>query len=61
MPDYPTLFPKFADSLIGAHDDIVKPAETDALDWEVEFGSSSATRYAEQTTRRQRPRSPASP
>lgn len=37
LPSYPTLFPKFAETLIGAHDDIVKPAETDALDWEVEL------------------------
>jgi acylpyruvate hydrolase len=37
LPSYPTLFPKFADTLIGANDDIVKPAETDALDWEVEL------------------------
>ncbi|MGW0180938.1 fumarylacetoacetate hydrolase family protein, partial [Nocardia sp. NPDC003345] len=37
LPAYPTLFPKFADSLIGAADPIVKPAETDALDWEVEL------------------------
>ncbi|MEU5991515.1 fumarylacetoacetate hydrolase family protein [Spirillospora sp. NPDC047418] len=37
LPSYPTLFPKFADSLVGARDDIVKPAETDALDWEVEL------------------------
>ncbi|MEU8362589.1 fumarylacetoacetate hydrolase family protein [Nonomuraea sp. NPDC048882] len=37
LPAYPTLFPKFADSLIGARDDIVKPPETDALDWEVEL------------------------
>ncbi|MFI9628856.1 fumarylacetoacetate hydrolase family protein [Streptomyces sp. NPDC052042] len=37
LPDYPTLFPKFADTLLGANDDIVKPAETDALDWEVEL------------------------
>jgi acylpyruvate hydrolase len=37
LPDYPTLFPKFADTLIGADDDIVKPTETDALDWEVEL------------------------
>jgi acylpyruvate hydrolase len=37
LPSYPTLFPKFADSLVGAHDDIVKPVETDALDWEVEL------------------------
>ncbi|AJE42974.1 fumarylacetoacetate hydrolase family protein [Streptomyces nodosus] len=37
LPNYPTLFPKFADTLLGAGDDIVKPAETDALDWEVEL------------------------
>lgn len=37
LPAYPTLFPKFAETLIGAHDDIVKPEETDALDWEVEL------------------------
>ena len=37
LPAYPTLFPKYGDSLIGAHDPIVKPAETDALDWEVEL------------------------
>lgn len=37
LPSYPTLFPKFADSLIGPNDPIVKPAETAALDWEVEL------------------------
>ncbi|MFI5718649.1 fumarylacetoacetate hydrolase family protein [Nocardia sp. NPDC051750] len=37
LPSYPTLFPKFADSLIGANDPIVKPGETEALDWEVEL------------------------
>ncbi|MFE7719681.1 fumarylacetoacetate hydrolase family protein [Nocardia rhizosphaerihabitans] len=37
LPAYPTLFPKYADTLIGANDDIAKPAETDALDWEVEL------------------------
>ncbi|MEV5651969.1 fumarylacetoacetate hydrolase family protein [Nocardia sp. NPDC052254] len=37
LPRYPTLFPKFADSLIGPNDAIRKPAETDALDWEVEL------------------------
>lgn len=37
LPAYPTLFPKFADSLIGANDDIPKPPETEALDWEVEL------------------------
>ena len=37
LPEYPTLFSKFADTLIGATDDIVRPAETDAFDWEVEL------------------------
>ncbi|MFD6242523.1 MULTISPECIES: fumarylacetoacetate hydrolase family protein [Streptomyces] len=37
LPSYPTLFPKFAETLLGAHDDIAKPAETDTLDWEVEL------------------------
>jgi acylpyruvate hydrolase len=37
LPNYPTLFPKFAETLLGAGDDIAKPAETDALDWEVEL------------------------
>ncbi|MGW0927557.1 fumarylacetoacetate hydrolase family protein [Streptomyces sp. NPDC002644] len=37
LPAHPTLFPKFAETLIGAHDDIVRPAETDAFDWEVEL------------------------
>lgn len=37
LPSYPTLFPKFADTLCGADDPIEKPAETAALDWEVEL------------------------
>ncbi|MFE2936286.1 fumarylacetoacetate hydrolase family protein [Streptomyces sp. NPDC059278] len=37
LPNHPTLFPKFAETLLGAGDDIVKPAETEALDWEVEL------------------------
>ncbi|MFI8865439.1 MULTISPECIES: fumarylacetoacetate hydrolase family protein [unclassified Streptomyces] len=37
LPDYPTLFPKFAETLLGAGDDIVKPPETEAFDWEVEL------------------------
>ena len=37
LPEYPTLFAKFADALIGANDDIVLPAETDAVDWEAEL------------------------
>ena len=37
LPEYPTLFCKFADTLLGATDDIVRPAETEAFDWEAEL------------------------
>jgi acylpyruvate hydrolase len=37
LPEHPTLFAKFADTLTGANDDIVKPAESDQWDWEVEL------------------------
>ena len=37
LPEHPTLFAKFADTLVGATDDIVRPDETDAFDWEVEL------------------------
>jgi acylpyruvate hydrolase len=37
LPEYPTLFSKFSDTLIGATDDIVRPDETEAFDWEVEL------------------------
>lgn len=37
LPEYPTLFSKFSDTLIGADDDIVRPAETDRFDWEAEL------------------------
>ena len=37
LPEYPTLFSKFADTLIGPGDDIVRPHETEAFDWEVEL------------------------
>lgn len=37
LPEHPTLFAKFADSLIGAGDDILRPDETEQFDWEVEL------------------------
>ncbi|HVV23712.1 MAG TPA: fumarylacetoacetate hydrolase family protein [Pseudonocardiaceae bacterium] len=37
LPEYPTLFAKFPPALIGAHDDIVLPAVSDAMDWEAEL------------------------
>ena len=37
LPEYPTLFAKFSDTLIGAQDNIVIPDASDALDWEAEL------------------------
>lgn len=36
-PEYPTLFGKFADALIGASDPIVLPRAAERVDWEVEL------------------------
>lgn len=36
-PEFPTVFAKFTDALVGAHDDIVLPAASRAVDWEVEL------------------------
>lgn len=38
LPEHPTLFAKFADSLTGPYDDVVAPAEDEMLDWECELG-----------------------
>lgn len=37
LPEYPTVFTKFADSLTGANDDIEVPAEEHRIDWEGEL------------------------
>jgi acylpyruvate hydrolase len=39
-PEYPTLFPKYARSLCGAHDDIPLPHDDEStmVDWEAELG-----------------------
>jgi acylpyruvate hydrolase len=37
LPTYPVLFTKFASSLIGPHDDILLPAESVQVDYEVEL------------------------
>lgn len=36
-PEYPTFFAKYAESLIGADDDIVMPRGSEAVDWEAEI------------------------
>lgn len=37
LPDHPTLFAKYRQALIGAHDEIVLPAASDKVDWEAEL------------------------
>ena len=37
LPEAPTLFTKFNDTLIGANDPIARPEETDQFDWEAEL------------------------
>jgi acylpyruvate hydrolase len=37
LPTHPTLFAKFADALVGAHDPIVIPAQSQQVDWEAEL------------------------
>jgi acylpyruvate hydrolase len=38
LPEYPTLFAKFARALVGAHDPIEVPAGSSKVDWEAELG-----------------------
>jgi acylpyruvate hydrolase len=37
LPQYPTLFAKFAETLLGPNDDLVLPAVSERADWEVEL------------------------
>lgn len=37
LPEFPTLFTKYSESLIGATDDIALAPESDAVDWEAEL------------------------
>lgn len=52
LPLHPTLFTKFATSLLGANDHILKPPETEALDWEAELVvvMGRSVRRADETT-----------
>jgi acylpyruvate hydrolase len=36
-PEYPTLFAKYPSTLVGAHDDIMLPSVSEAIDWEAEL------------------------
>lgn len=37
LPQYPTLFAKYPEALIGANDEILMPPESDKVDWEAEL------------------------
>jgi acylpyruvate hydrolase len=50
LPTHPTLFAKFRESLIGAHDDIVLPASSRQVDWEAELALVIGTRIRHATT-----------
>jgi acylpyruvate hydrolase len=38
LPEYPTLFAKYAETLMGPNDDLVLPSVSDRVDWEAELG-----------------------
>jgi acylpyruvate hydrolase len=37
VPEFPTLFAKYSESLIGPNDDLALPQESDKVDWEAEL------------------------
>lgn len=54
LPEYPTVFAKFAPALVGAHDDIVLPKVSDQVDWEAELTVviGAPVRHADETAAR---------
>lgn len=38
LPEFPTVFAKYARSLVGAYDDVTLPGVSEAVDWEAELG-----------------------
>ena len=51
VPKFPTLFAKYGDALIGAHDDIALPQASAAVDWEAELAVviGAPVRHADRT------------
>ena len=60
-PAYPTIFAKFAPALVGAYDDIVLPAVSDAVDYEAELAVVIGRPVRHATPEQAGPRSPATP
>lgn len=54
LPEYPTLFAKYTEALIGPYDDITLPAGSAAVDWEAELAVivGSPVRHADADTAR---------
>ncbi|GAB3346420.1 fumarylacetoacetate hydrolase family protein [Modestobacter lapidis] len=52
LPQHPTLFAKYPEALIGAYDDVVLPAASEAIDWEAELAVVVGTtvRHADEAT-----------
>jgi acylpyruvate hydrolase len=52
LPRFPTVFAKYPEALIGAHDDVVLPAVSDSVDWEAELAVVIGTtvRHADEAT-----------
>ncbi|HEV7871872.1 MAG TPA: fumarylacetoacetate hydrolase family protein [Modestobacter sp.] len=50
LPEFPTIFAKYPEALVGAGDDIVLPAASDAVDWEAELAVviGTAVRHADE-------------
>ena len=52
VPEFPTIFAKYPEALVGAYDDVVRPAASDAVDWEAELAVviGTAVRHADEAT-----------
>lgn len=53
-PSHPTLFAKFASTLLGPHDDLVLPSVSGEVDWEAELGVVIGERIFRADARRAR-------
>jgi acylpyruvate hydrolase len=61
VPEYPTLFAKYAESLIGPNDDLALPQESDTVDWEAELAVVIGKRAAGSAKPTPRSTSPGTP
>jgi acylpyruvate hydrolase len=52
LPQYPTLFAKYPEALIGAYDDVLLPACSQSVDWEAELAVviGATVRHADEAT-----------